>query len=194
MGRYLSLPLLGISAALTASVIPQVIGFAVALQGDLLPFLADTRGQLSLVLLFVLCWSIRAAPSESLIWAMVGGIMLDLLSVLPLGASAFALALLAFITNGVARQLFRVRVLFLLLITPIATIVITFNSLAWLALLGHTYDIPALARSLLLPTILYNLLAVLPVYALVRLVQRRLEGGLQSAAQILATGADTRPA
>ena len=60
-----------------------------------------------------------------------------------------------------------------------------------LFLLGNTYDIPSLMRLALLPTMIYNLVAVLPVYAFVRLLQRRLEGGLQIAAHSLTLGAET---
>ena len=92
MGRYLSIVLLGVAAALSASLLPQVLSVVRALAGDALPWLQNTRGQLSLVMLLVLCWSLRAPLSEALTWALVGGLALDLLSVLPLGATSAAAA------------------------------------------------------------------------------------------------------
>lgn len=192
MGRYLSVAVLGVSAALSASILPKFMGFAIALLGDIAPLLADTRGQLSLVLLFVICWSLRADLTESLVWAVVGGIMLDLLSILPLGATSFLLVLLAVFVNSSARQLLRVRFLFLLLVTPAATALVMLYSLAWLTLLGNSYDFATVLRSLILPTMIFNLIAVIPIYGLVRLVQRQLQGGLQIAPQSLTPGADSR--
>lgn len=192
MGRYLSIAVLGLSAALSASVIPQAISFMVALLSNIIPLLDNTRGQLSLVMLFVLCWSIRAELTESLIWALVGGLALDLLSILPLGTTSVALILIAFVANGVAKQLFGVRILFLVAMTPVATVFITAFTLAALAMLGNTYDIIAVARRVMVPSMIYNLIAVIPVYALVRLIQRRLEGGLQIAPQSLAQGGNAR--
>ena len=192
MGRYLSIAVLGLSAALSASVIPQAISFMVALLSNIIPLLDNTRGQLSLVMLFVLCWSIRAELTESLIWALVGGLALDLLSILPLGTTSVALILIAFVANGVAKQLFGVRILFLVAMTPVATVFITAFTLAALAMLGNTYDIIAVARRVMVPSMIYNLFAVIPVYALVRLIQRRLEGGLQIAPQSLAQGGNAR--
>ena len=192
MGRYLSIAVLGLSAALSASVIPQAISFMVALLSNIIPLLDNTRGQFSLVMLFVLCWSIRAELTESLIWALVGGLALDLLSILPLGATSVALILIAFVANGVAKQLFGVRILFLVAMTPVATVFITAFTLAALAMLGNTYDIIAVARRVMVPSMIYNLIAVIPVYALVRLIQRRLEGGLQIAPQSLAQGGNAR--
>lgn len=188
MGRYLSIVILGLSAALSASVIPHAITFLVSLLGNFIPMLEQTRGQLNLVMLFVLCWSVRAELTEGLIWALVGGLVVDLLSILPLGATSAVLILFAFFINSVARQLFRVRVLFLVAVTPIATIVLTLYTMLALALMGQNYDFPALLRLVLIPSIIYNLAAVVPVYAVVRLIQRRLEGGLQIASQSLTPG------
>ena len=188
MGRYLSIVVLGLSAALSASIIPHAIAFLVSLVGNFIPMLEQTRGQLSLVMLFVLCWSVRAEVTESLIWALVGGLALDSLSILPLGATSAVLILFAFLVNSVARQLFRVRILFLAAVTPIATIVLTLYTMFALALMGLNYDFFTVLRLVLIPSILYNLAAVIPVYAAVRLIQRRLEGGLQIAQQSLAPG------
>ena len=192
MGRYLALPVLGLSAALTASVLPHVIDLLFALVGSVAPALSNTGGQLSLVMLFVLCWSVHADLAESLIWAVVGGLALDLLSVLPLGATSIALVLMAFAVNSAARQLLRVRLIFLAAITPLATLFLAAWTLVALALLGYGYDILVYARLTLLPTMLLNLLAVLPLYGLTRILQRRLKGGLQAAPQSLSHGADRR--
>ena len=188
MGRYLSIVVLGMSAALSASIIPHAITFLVSLVGNFIPMLEQTRGQLSLVMLFVLCWSVRAELTESLIWALVGGLALDSLSILPLGTTSAVLILFAFFVNSVARQLFRVRILFLVAVTPAATIVLTLYTMFALALTGLNYDFFTVLRLVLIPSILYNLATVIPVYAVVRLIQRRLEGGLQIAPQSLTPG------
>ena len=173
---------------MSASIIPHAITFVVSLLGNFVPMLEQTRGQLNLVMLFVLCWSVRAGLTESLIWALVGGLAVDSLSVLPLGATSLVLILFAFFVNSVARQLFRVRILFLVAVTPVATVILTLVTLFALALGGLNYDILTLARLVLIPSMIYNLAAVIPVYAVVRLIQRRLEGGLQIAPQSLTPG------
>ncbi len=190
MGRFLSIVVLGLAAALSASFMPQFIAFAVALLSNFSPILNGTRGQLSLVMLLVICWSLRSSLAEGFVWALVGGIMLDLLSTLPIGASSAALALIVFVVNSLAQRLLRLRILFLLAVTALATIFMTAYTAAALILLGNTYDIPSLIRLMLLPTLLYNLIAILPLYALVRLAQRRLEGGLQIAPHSLTLGTE----
>ena len=190
MGRYLSILVLGLAAALSASIIPQAITFLVSILGNFIPALEQTRGQLSLVMLFVLCWSVRAELTESLIWALVGGLAIDLLSILPSGTTSIVLIFFAFFVNSVARQLFRIRILFLVAVIPAATIVLTLYNVFALALTGLSYDFLTVASLVLIPSIIYNLAAVVPVYAVVRLLQRKLEGGLQIAAQSLTPGSN----
>lgn len=186
MGRYLSIPILGLAAALSASIIPHMIGFAAAALGGLAPILENTRGQISLVMLLVMTWAIRSSMTDSFVWAFVGGIAMDLLSILPLGASSFALALIVFAVSAISHQLYQVRVISILVMTALSTVFLQVFIWQILALLGSSYDLPSLIRLVLLPTIVYNLAAVLPVYGFVRWLQRRLESGLQSAPHTLA--------
>lgn len=185
VGRYLSIPILGLAAAVSAGLMPHLISFAVALLSDLTPILENTRGQLNLGLLLVITWAIRASLTESLIWAFVGGIFIDLLSILPLGTSSFALILIAFAVSAVSHQLYRVRLIALLLMTILSTVFFQLFTYQMLALLGHSYHLPSLIRLVVLPTVVYHLVMVLPVAGLARLMQSRLESGLQRAPNVL---------
>lgn len=183
MGRYLSIPVLGVAAALSASLLPQALILIMELGSAIAPPLAQARGQLNLVMLLVLCWSLRASLTEGFVWAFVGGIALDLLSVLPLGTTSAALLILVYGINQLSQQLLRARILLLLAMAAVATLFMAAFTYAALALLGYTYDLWALGRLVLLPTLVYNLVAVLPLFVIVRFAQRRLEGGLQVAPQ-----------
>lgn len=191
MGRYLSILVLGLSAALTASIVPHFVDFFLALVSSITPVLNNTRGQINLVLLFVLCWSVHADLAESLIWALVGGIALDLQSILPVGTTSVPLVLMAYTVNGIAQQLFHVRLIFLIVATPIATSLLSVYSLFALAMIGNVYDLMLVGWLVIVPSVILNLLAVVPVYGTVRLMQRRLEGGLQITPQSLSAGSAT---
>jgi|GEM_PF-245288 len=192
MGRYLSILVLGVAAALSASLLPQALVIVVELGGAVIPLLADTRGQLSLVMLLVLCWSLHASLTEGFVWALVGGIALDLLSVLPLGTTSAALLIMVYGINRLSQHLLRARIVLLLAMAAVATLVMAAYTYAALVLLGYTYDLWAVGRFVLLPTLLYNLVAVLPLFAIVRFFQRRLEGGLLVAPQSLSQMPDAR--
>ena len=192
MGRYLSIPILSLAAALSASIMPQMIEFAAAVLGGFTPILENTRGQISLVLLLVMTWSVRSSLTDSFVWAFVGGIAMDLLSILPLGASSFALVLIVFAVHIVSHQLYQVRIVSILVMTVLSTFFLQFFTWQSLVLLGNSYDIPALIRLVLMPTIVYNLAAALPVYGFVRWMPKRLEGQLQSVPSALTQEAGAR--
>ena len=185
MGRYLSILILGVAAALSTSIVPQMVGLGVAILGNVTPILDHTRGQLNLVMLLVLAWSIRSDLAGAFIWAFVGGVLIDLFSILPLGTTSAALSVIVYMVNGVTRQLYRVRILTILAMTLLATVFFYTYTYFALLLSGHSYDIIMQIRLVLIPTILYNLVAVLPVYVLVRLMQRRLRANIQGTASAL---------
>lgn len=186
MGRYLSLPILGLASALASSIIPQIIAFLVALLSGVTPILDGTRGQLSLVMLLVIAWAIRADLIEGFVWAFVGGITMDLMSILPVGTSSFVLILIVFVINTIATQIYRINIVMIFAITIVSTIVLQFFTYQILVLIGNSYNLLALIRLVLIPTMIYNTVAILPIFVFVRLIQRRLEGGLQASPNTLA--------
>lgn len=192
MGRYLSILILGLAAALSSTILPQLLALAVSLAGNVTPMLSNTRGQINLVMLVVLAWSVRAELSSAFIWAFIGGVLIDLFSILPLGTSSAALLIIAYFANGVAGQVYRARIFTILAMTFLATVFLYVYTFAALLLLGNNYDILTQARLVLMPTLLYNLVVCVPVYGLIRVVQRRVwAGGLETAGS-LTTSAGAR--
>ena len=190
MGRYLSVPILVFATALSASVLPQLVGFGVGLLGNVTPILNNTRGQFSLVMLLVLAWSIRSDLVSGFVWALVGGILLDLYSAIPIGTSSAALMIIVYAANGAAQQLYRMRIVTLLAMTLLATLFFQVYTYCALLLLGLSYDILMVIRLVFIPTIIYNLVGALPTYAIVRLIQRRLRFNAPSSSTNLSLEAD----
>ncbi|MCY4537722.1 MAG: rod shape-determining protein MreD [Chloroflexi bacterium] len=174
MGRYLSVPVLVLATALSASILPQLVGFGVGLLGNVTPILNNSRGQLSLVMLLVLAWSIRSDLLSGFVWALVGGVLLDLYSATPIGTSSAALMIIVYAANGAAQKLYRMRIVTLLAMTLFATLFFQAYTYFAILLLGLSYDILMVIRLVFIPTIIYNLVGALPIYAIVRLIQRRL--------------------
>ncbi|MDN4552600.1 rod shape-determining protein MreD, partial [Salmonella enterica] len=73
MGRYLSIPILLIAAILQSTVVPQF-----RLGG----------GGPDLIMMAVLSWILLSNAEEGAFWAVVGGIIQDLISGLPTGTTA----------------------------------------------------------------------------------------------------------
>jgi rod shape-determining protein MreD len=164
MGNFLSIPILFLAAALQTSVVPQ---------------LGILGGRPDLVLLLVLSWSLNVTLEQGLVWVFVGGIFTDLLSAAPLGTSSFGMIILVFGIHAVRQQLYSVGLFTLVWVVVGGTVFQQVVSAAILLLSGFqpVLGLGVVVESLsyiLLPTIFYNLVLILPVYGFVRYMQRRL--------------------
>jgi len=159
MGYYLAIPILIIAAALESSVLPYVRLYS---------------GQPSIVLLLVLCWGLHAPLEEALFWAFVGGIFQDLLSITPLGTSTIALVLVLFGVEVIRKQVYRVSIITLMGMILTGTVLHEIIVFIVLALIGAPRDLAEVLPYVLMPEIFYNLILMLPIYVILRFIQRRI--------------------
>ncbi len=160
MGNYLSIPLLGLAATI---------------QAGLLPLLSLQGGGPNLVFLLVLSWAINADLATGIVWAFIGGIMLDLLSALPLGTSCIALLVLVFAISGIGRQMYGLGLPTLAALTVAGTAVQQITQMVLMIILGYRVSFVQDLTYVVLPTMFYNLVLVLPVYWFTRRMQRRIQ-------------------
>lgn len=158
MGSTLSLPILLLAVVLQTTLVPQVR-------------LWD--GGPDLIFLCVLAWSVHAPLEEGVTWALVGGIMQDLMSVAPVGMSSFGLIIVVFTVNNLARRVHGVGVILLLGLTLAGTFFQQMLVWIWLAIWGFRMDLLDDFGFVIVPTIIYNAALILPVYVVLRFVQRR---------------------
>ncbi|GAB4331418.1 MAG: hypothetical protein Kow00117_16510 [Phototrophicales bacterium] len=160
MGNFLSLPILTLAAILQATLVPQI-----RLLG----------GGPDLVYLLVLCWAINAELDSAVLWAFVGGISVDLLSSQPTGTSVLGMLITVFAISGIGQQVYRIGIILLISLVIIGTIVQQIVVLIIVLLTGHPVDLWLSLGYIIAPTILYNLVFILPVYWFIRMIQSRLE-------------------
>jgi rod shape-determining protein MreD len=119
------------------------------------PFLRIGAAQPDFVLVCALIWTVAAGIEGGLVWAFIGGLMLDFLAPRPLGVSAFSLLLCVGGTALLARAVVRARYL----IPPVAAMAFTIvNGLLLLVLYGALRGSVETADplSLILPAAVYN--------------------------------------
>lgn len=158
MGIYLAIPILGLAAALQASILPQI-----SLAG----------GGPDLVFLLVLSWAIDTDLRQGAAWAFIGGFALDLLSALPVGTSSIPLLIIVFAISGIGTQIYRLGLLLLVSMALGGTLFQQVLILVLSALLGHQVNWIQDFTSIVIPTMFYNLVLIVPVYWLIRRLQRR---------------------
>ena len=77
------------------SLVLAAVGAAVAalIQSSILPFTAAGGAGLDLVLVFAVVWTMTVGLDGGLVWAFLGGLIIDVLLMRPLGLTAFVLLL-----------------------------------------------------------------------------------------------------
>ncbi len=158
MGSFLSVPVLIVVVIIQATLVPQV---------------AILGGRPDLMFLTVVAWSVYAPLNESVTWAFVGGILLDLLSAAPTGTSIPGLVLVVFVANVLKNQLYSLNWLMLLGIIGIGTIVQQLVIMIILSMTGFIVPFGDSLGYVVLPTAAYNLVFALPIYWVTRQLQRR---------------------
>lgn len=173
MGSFLSLPIMILVAALQVTLMPQI------------SFLG---GRPDLVLLVIVSWALNSTLEQAVLWAFVGGICKDLLSAAPIGTSVIGLILIIFAIHTLRQQLFSVGIFTLIWVSLIGTITQEVTTLLIVLASGFQpqfasqlgYGIIANQfRLFIVPTIVYNLIGIIPVYLLVRIIQRTIGTNLR---------------
>lgn len=160
MGYFFGTVLLSVAAIMQATFVPQV-----RLLG----------GGPDLVFLLVLSWAINAELESSVVWAVLGGLFLDLLSLQPTGTSILGLVFIVFLVGGIGRQVYRMGVFILVGLVILGTVIQQAAIMAILTLMGFRVDWLYSATYVVAPTIVYNLLLIGPLYWFVRRTQRRIQ-------------------
>ncbi len=158
MNIYLTLAILLTAVLLQSTVMPRVVMWGV---------------HPDLVLIVVTVWSLLRGAEEGMLWALLGGIGLDLMSGAQFGVHTLALLLVSFVSGLGERTLFRSELLMPLLVIPLATLMYELMLMGLLALTGWPSPWGAGIARVVLPCMGANTLVMLPVYILLRWLHRR---------------------
>jgi rod shape-determining protein MreD len=142
LNLYVGLPLLTVVALVQSVLLSRV---------DLLGARPD------LMFLVVLTWAIARSVDEGLVWGFIGGLIIDLRSGGPLGATALALVVVTFLAGqswgqGIGSPV--VHLLVLALVGGLAYHLILLIVLAWT---GHTVDWGFSLLRMALPSVILNM-------------------------------------
>lgn len=85
------------------------LGATLAALFEVLPYLGIADAHPHPVLVFGIIWVAAAGIDRALVWAFVGGIVLDALTGRPLGLSTFSLLLAVGAAQAISRAMFRLR-------------------------------------------------------------------------------------
>lgn len=180
MGYLIAILILAFAAILQVGLLPEILHIISPIDFGLLPLLNIPLlvelyyGQLGLVLLLVVAWSIHAPIEEAIFWAFLGGIFQDVLNPIILtGTSAMAFVLVVFLVKALEHNFYGFSVALLFIVVPIATVIQAGLVFVILGVQSYSLNIIEYLQFFILPSLLINLVAALPIYLGLRLIQRR---------------------
>jgi rod shape-determining protein MreD len=145
----------------------------VILQTTAMPHLTILGVKPDLMLLMVISWSLLKGAKEGMIWALVGGIGLDLLSGAPFGTSTVALVALSWVAGLGELRVFRTHIALPLAATLIATLAYDLFFLVLLDIRGCSIAWTNSLVKVVLPSTLFNVLLSPFVYKALYWLHRR---------------------
>ncbi len=156
----------------TANLYWMVITLAliVVLQGTLLSRVRFFGAHPNLLLTVVVCWSVLRSVSDGLVWGFSGGIGIDLVAGMPLGASALALMPTSFLAglgrSSVFANNLALPILLVALATPLHGWILLFTQ----QVRGLPVDWASATLRVIAPELALNALLTALVYPVLRLI------------------------
>jgi rod shape-determining protein MreD len=123
-------------------------------------------------LVVIVAWALLRGTRSAVIWALIAGLWLDLLSSRPFGGYTLGLVVAAYLAGLGAKIVYRPTILLALAMAAVVTIVLDGIQMALLWLSGGTFSLPDTLLRLVLPEIAYNSVVMLVVYPLLSWVNR----------------------
>jgi len=158
MAIFLSIPILGITLVLQTAIASRI---------HLL------SGTLDLFLLILAAWSLQEQVKTAWYWAILGGLMVGLVSGLPWYIPLLGYLAVVSLGRLLTQRVWQAPLLAMFAITFMGTLLMGTLSLIVLRFLGDPLLMGESYSLVILPSILLNLLASVPVYWLVRDLARR---------------------
>ena len=158
MSPYLSIGIMFSLALLQATVMPHITVLGV---------------HPDLVLMVVVAWSVLRGSKEGMVWALIGGVVMDLFSAAPFGISTLALLIVGFASGLGQASFFRIDLLVPIVVIVPATLAYQLCIAGLLTLLTGAVGWGTRFGQIILPSILVNSVGMILVYVLTRWLHRR---------------------
>ncbi len=125
------------------------------------------QGYPDLILITILAWSLRREVRTAWHWALIGALLVTWVSAMPFGVYLLAYTSVVGLALLVRRMVWRIPFLSMLVMTIIGTFVTDSISQLALQLSGRPFVIEYTFAAIFLPSVLYNFLFAIPIYALI---------------------------
>lgn len=143
-----------------------VLALLAILQSSVLSEISLIDGRPDMVLLAVVAWALTGRWREAMVLGLVGGLFLDLLSGLPLGASSITLVVVAFLVSLLEGRFWEAHFLTPFGVVLVASLLYHVAGFVALTVTGFGIDMLTALRNVVLPSTFLNIVLALPASAL----------------------------
>lgn len=137
------------------------------LQTTVVSTLPLVNGYADLLMLVLAAWSLQERARSAWIWAIVGGVMVSLVSAAPLGALFVGYLIVTASARLLRRRVWQTPIFSMFLVTFVGSLISQGLVMAGLYLRGTSLPVLESINLVVLPGTLLNLLLALPVYAVI---------------------------
>lgn len=142
-------------------------------QSTVFPYLKVLGLRVDLVMILVVCWMLIKDVDDGVVWAILGGIFLDLMSLAPFGTYIFALIPVVALAGLFKALIPAYHSLLPFAVLPIASILYNLTANLVLVIFGTPGEWPATVALIVLPAILVDSVAGVLIFWLINFVRNQ---------------------
>ena len=122
------------------------------------------QGTTDLFLIFILAWALQDRVESAWQWCVIGGLFASFYSALPFGTYLIAYLLSTSGARLLKRRVWKAPILAMLAATFIGTLIVMIISAMSILVMGVNLPLVTILNTILLPSILLNLILAIPVF------------------------------
>ena len=141
-----------------------ILASLAAIQATLMTQFRVLGGAPDLILLAVIAWALVAPDPDGMLWALFGGLAIDLLSGGPFGMNAILLVIITYLAGFSEDRFWESHFLLPLAAVMVASLLYHGMTLGVLAALGRSVDWGLSLGYVTFPSVFFNLILTIPAY------------------------------
>jgi rod shape-determining protein MreD len=145
-----------------------ILALVVVLQTTIVARLQLLSGSADLMLVVLAAWALQEQVDTAWHWAILGGLMMAVLSGLPFLATILGYLIVVGLARLVIKRVWELPIVAMFFVTFLGTLI--FQTISYLALLisGETIPVTDAFSLIILPSVLLNLLIAIPINTVMR--------------------------
>jgi rod shape-determining protein MreD len=144
-----------------------LFGLLVVLQSAIISRIHLLQGSADLVMLAVIAWALQRRVTAAWQWSIIGGILANLTTALPLGVPLAGYALSTGLALVIRQRVWRSPILAMFTLTFLGTLITHAVSVVILRITGDPIPLIEAFNLVTLPSVFLNMLMAIPLYAMV---------------------------